>query len=126
MNCLLAGWTRGNAPELHFMDYLATRHRVNSGGHGYGGCFVCRCSINTGCRTCLERRRWLVDKCVLEVTERVGGSVTDLVKIVDKSGVGDDRIRRDDAFEGTRKELSDDDDARGRCDVVKDDTFYET
>ena len=90
VNCLLAGVdARTGAPELHFMDYLATRHRVNSGGHGDGGMF-CLSLFDKHWVPNMSRAQAmdLVDKCVAEVTERLVTAPTEyLVKIVDKSGV---------------------------------------
>ena len=58
--------------ELHFMDYLATRHRVNSGGHGYGGMF-CLSLFDKHWVPNMSRAQAmdLVDKCVAEVAERL-------------------------------------------------------
>ena len=37
---LLAGYDEGEGPSLYFMDYLATMHKMNTAGHGYGGMFT--------------------------------------------------------------------------------------
>ena len=88
VNGLFAGYDDQSGPELYFLDYLATMHKVNSSGHGYGGMF----SLS------LFDKHWvpnmsraqamdLVDLCVGEVCERLVTAPTDyLVKIVDKNG----------------------------------------
>lgn len=90
VNCLLAGVDeKTGAPELHFMDYLATGHKVNSAGHGYGGMF-CLSLFDKHWVPNMSRAQAmdLVDKCVAEVTERLVTAPTEyLVKIVDKNGV---------------------------------------
>ena len=35
-NILLAGWDKKAGPTLHWMDYLATSHKMNVAGTGYG------------------------------------------------------------------------------------------
>jgi hypothetical protein len=35
-NLLVAGYDKGVGPSLYWMDYLATLHKVNTGGTGYG------------------------------------------------------------------------------------------
>jgi 20S proteasome subunit beta 4 len=89
VNCLLAGFDKlKNEPELHFMDYLATCHRVNTGGHGYGGMF-CLSLFDKHWVPNMSRAQAmdLVDLCVGEVCERLVTAPTDyLVKIVDKNG----------------------------------------
>ena len=72
----------------HFMDYLATCHRVNTGGHGYGGMF-CLSLFDKHWVPNMSRAQAmdLVDLCVGEVCERLVTAPTDyLVKIVDKNG----------------------------------------
>ena len=39
-NLLLAGYDQGQGPSLYWMDYLATMHKMNIAGTGYGA-FVC-------------------------------------------------------------------------------------
>ena len=88
VNALLAG-VDANGPELYFMDYLATCHRVNTGGHGYGGMF-CLSLFDKHWIPNMSRTQAmeLVDLCVAEVCERLVTAPTEyLVKIVDKKGV---------------------------------------
>ena len=70
VNGLFAGYDDQSGPELYFLDYLATMHKVNSSGHGYGGMF----SLS------LFDKHWvpnmsraqsleLVKKCVAEIQE---------------------------------------------------------
>lgn len=35
-NLLVAGYDEGPGPSLYWVDYLATLHKVNTGGTGYG------------------------------------------------------------------------------------------
>ena len=37
-NLLVAGYDEGVGPSLYWLDYLATLHKVNTGGTGYGEC----------------------------------------------------------------------------------------
>lgn len=37
-NLLIAGYDEGVGPSLYWLDYLATLHKVNTGGTGYGEC----------------------------------------------------------------------------------------
>ena len=89
VNCLLAGFDKWkNEPELHFMYYLATCHRVNTGGHGYVVMF-CLSLFDKHWVQNMSRAQAmdLVDLCVGEVCERLVTAPTDyLVKIVDKNG----------------------------------------
>ena len=89
VNGLFAGFDEEKGPELYFMDYLATMHKVNSSGHGYGGMF----SVS------LFDKYWapnmskaqavdLVKKCVAEIQERlVVAPENFLVKFVGKNGI---------------------------------------
>ena len=36
-NLLVAGYDKGVGASLYWLDYLATLHKVNTGGTGYGG-----------------------------------------------------------------------------------------
>ncbi|CAL6319516.1 unnamed protein product [Bathycoccus prasinos] len=89
VNGLFAGYDDQSGPELYFLDYLATMHKVNSSGHGYGGMF----SLS------LFDKHWvpnmsraqsleLVKKCVAEIQERlVVAPEKFLIKIVSEKGV---------------------------------------
>ena len=35
-NLLVAGYDEGKGPSLYFLDYLATMHKMNVAGYGYG------------------------------------------------------------------------------------------
>lgn len=88
VNTLLAGYDEGQGPSLYFMDYLATGHKVNSAGHGYGGMF-CLSLFDKHWVPNMSRAQAmdLVDLCISEVIERLVTAPTDyLVKIVDKNG----------------------------------------
>jgi 20S proteasome alpha/beta subunit len=37
-NLLVAGFDEGVGASLYWLDYLATLHKVNTGGTGYGAC----------------------------------------------------------------------------------------
>lgn len=39
----MAGYDKGTGPSLYWLDYLATLHKVNTGGTGYGECLVSVC-----------------------------------------------------------------------------------
>jgi len=89
VNTLLAGNDAGGGPSLYFMDYLATCHRVNTGGHGYGGMF-CLSLFDKHWVPNMSRAQAmeLIDLCVAEVRERLVTAPSEyLVKIVDKNGV---------------------------------------
>ena len=89
VNGLFAGCDDQSGPELYFLDYLATMHKVNSSGHGYGGMF----SLS------LFDKHWvpnmsraqsleLVKKCVAEIQERlVVAPEKFLIKIISEKGV---------------------------------------
>jgi Proteasome subunit len=38
-NLLIAGYDEGAGPSLYWMDYLATMHKMNVAGNGYGDFF---------------------------------------------------------------------------------------
>eukprot|EP01025_Chloroclados_australasicus_P034927 TRINITY_DN3566_c0_g2_i3.p3 TRINITY_DN3566_c0_g2~~TRINITY_DN3566_c0_g2_i3.p3 ORF type:complete len:193 (+),score=26.19 TRINITY_DN3566_c0_g2_i3:104-682(+) len=40
VNMLIAGYDDSEGPSLYWMDYLATMHKMNIGGTGYGSYFV--------------------------------------------------------------------------------------
>lgn len=39
-NLLIAGWDEKSGPCLYWLDYLATMHRMNIAGTGYGAQFL--------------------------------------------------------------------------------------
>jgi 20S proteasome alpha/beta subunit len=47
-NLLVAGYDEGVGASLYWMDYLATLHKVNTGGTGYGACSFQTCVIGCG------------------------------------------------------------------------------
>lgn len=58
-NLLVAGFDEGPGASLYWVDYLATLHRVNTGGTGYGEGGVCCCKwarltvlLHVGLLTC--------------------------------------------------------------------------
>lgn len=39
-NLLIAGYDEGSGASLYYLDYLATMHKMNVAGNGYGAYFV--------------------------------------------------------------------------------------
>jgi len=89
VNILLAGYDAdADEASLYFMDYLASCHKVNSGGHGYGGMF-CLSLFDKHWKPRMSRADAadLVDKCIAEVRTRLVTAPTKYhVKIVDEDG----------------------------------------
>jgi 20S proteasome subunit beta 4 len=89
VNGLFAGYDDQNGPELYFLDYLATMHKVNSSGHGYGGMFsLSLFDKHWVPNMSKEQSLDLVRKCVAEIQERlVVAPEKFLIKIVSEKGV---------------------------------------
>jgi 20S proteasome subunit beta 4 len=89
VNGLFAGYDDQNGPELYFLDYLATMHKVNSSGHGYGGMFsLSLFDKHWVPNMSKEQSLELVRKCVAEIQERlVVAPEKFLIKIVSEKGV---------------------------------------
>lgn len=89
VNGLFAGFDEQNGPELFFLDYLATMHKVNSSGHGYGGMFSLSLFDKHWVPNMSKQQSLqLVRKCVAEIQERlVVAPEKFLVKFVGKDGI---------------------------------------
>ena len=89
VNGLFAGFDEQNVPELFFLDYLATMHKVNSSGHGYGGMFSLSLFDKHWVPNMSKQQSLqLVRKCVAEIQERlVVAPEKFLVKFVGKDGI---------------------------------------
>ncbi|XP_017483882.1 PREDICTED: proteasome subunit beta type-2-like [Rhagoletis zephyria] len=92
VNMLVAGYdTQTNEPELHYLDYLATSHKVPFGMHGYGAMFA------TGIMdriykadSTLDEALEMLRKCVAEIQKRLVVSLPSFkVSIIDKNGIRD-------------------------------------
>ena len=64
-NLLLAGYDQGQGPSLYWMDYLATMHKMNIAGTGYGA-FDCAGYtarlygfVTVPCIAVILRQRWV-------------------------------------------------------------------
>ena len=51
-NLLIAGWDEKTGPALYWMDYLATMHRMNIAGTGYGAL------ASTAASACQSGHKW--------------------------------------------------------------------
>lgn len=88
-NLLLAGFDEDAGPSLYWMDYLATMHKMNIAGSGYGSYFVLsmfdrlwRADLSQ------EEALELMEKGVAEVKSRlVVAPPTYIVKVIDKDGI---------------------------------------
>ena len=47
-NLLIAGWDAASGPSMYFLDYMASLHKMNCTGHGYGALQITICP----CATC--------------------------------------------------------------------------
>jgi 20S proteasome subunit beta 4 len=88
-NLLIAGYDEGVGPSIYWLDYLATLHKVNTGGTGYGSYFALS----------LLDRLWrpdltldeaveVMEKAIAEVRLRLAVAPSKyVIKVVDKDGV---------------------------------------
>lgn len=88
-NLLIAGYDEEAGPSLYWLDYLATMHKMNIGGTGYGSYFVLS----------LFDRLWrpdlseaealeLMEKGIAEVKARlVVAPPSYIIKVIDKNGI---------------------------------------
>ena len=85
---VLAGYDEGEGVSLYYLDYMATLHRMNCCGHGYGAMFI-NSLFDKYWRPNmpLEEAVALVDKCIAEIRLRlVVAPPSYIIKIVDKDG----------------------------------------
>ncbi|KAF8086987.1 hypothetical protein N665_0606s0014 [Sinapis alba] len=84
----MAGYNKEAGASLHYIDYIATLHKVDKGAFGYGSYF----SLSTMDRhyrsdMSVEEAIELVEKCILEIRSRlVIAPPNFVIKIVDKDG----------------------------------------
>ncbi|CAL8470453.1 g9995 [Coccomyxa elongata] len=89
VNLLIAGWDEKTGPSLYWMDYLATMHRMNVAGTGYGSYFVLS-MMDRLWRPDLtqEEAVQLMEKGIEEVKRRlVVAPPSYVIKIVDSAGI---------------------------------------
>lgn len=88
-NLLIAGYDEGKGPSIYWLDYLATLHRVNTGGTGYGSYFALslldrlwRPDLS------LDEAVGVMEKAIAEVRLRLAVAPSKyVIKVVDKDGV---------------------------------------
>lgn len=88
-NLLVAGYDKGVGPSLYWLDYLATLHKVNTGGTGYGSYFTLSLFDKLWHPDLTEAEALsMMEKGIEEVRRRlVVAAPKFLVKVVDKDGV---------------------------------------
>eukprot|EP01103_Thecamoeba_quadrilineata_P020492 TRINITY_DN8828_c0_g1_i1.p1 TRINITY_DN8828_c0_g1~~TRINITY_DN8828_c0_g1_i1.p1 ORF type:complete len:192 (-),score=32.33 TRINITY_DN8828_c0_g1_i1:59-634(-) len=88
VNVLLGGYDK-SGPELYFIDYLASMHKVNYGAHGYTAMFVYGI-LDKGYRKGLSVNDGLnlIQQCIHEVRTRFLVKPPNfIVKVLDKDGI---------------------------------------
>lgn len=88
-NLLIAGYDKGVGPSLYWLDYLATLHRVNTGGTGYGSYFTLSLFDKLYRPDITEAEALeMMKKGIDEVRRRlVVAAPKFVVKVVDKDGI---------------------------------------
>lgn len=88
-NLLVAGFDEGVGPSLYWCDYLATMHKMNVCGTGYGSYFTLSMLDRLWRPDLSEADAFeLMKKAVEEVRKRlVVAPPTYLVKVIDKDGI---------------------------------------
>lgn len=89
VNLLVGGYDEGKGPELYFMDYLASMHKMPCAAHGYGASFTLSVMdryYKEGMN--LEEGKDLIRKCIKELHSRFLINVPNfIIKVADKDGV---------------------------------------
>lgn len=88
VNILLAGYDKETGPELYYIDYIATLHKLEKGAFGYGSYFsLSMMDRHYHSGMSVEEAVDLVDKCIMEIRSRlVVAPPNFVIKIVDKDG----------------------------------------
>jgi len=88
VNILLAGYDKETGPELYYIDYIATLHKLEKGAFGYGSYFsLSMMDRHYHSGMSVEEAIDLVDKCIMEIRSRlVVAPPNFVIKIVDKDG----------------------------------------
>lgn len=88
-NLLIAGYDEGVGPSLYWMDYLATLHKVNTGGTGYGSYFTLSLFDKMWHPNLSEAEALvMMQEGIKEVQKRlVVAPPHFVIKVVDKNGV---------------------------------------
>jgi 20S proteasome subunit beta 4 len=86
---LIAGYDDNTGPSIYWLDYLATLHKVNTGGTGYGSYFALSL-LDRLWRPdlTLDEAVGVMEKAIAEVKLRLAVAPSKFViKVVDKDGV---------------------------------------
>ncbi|ALC39465.1 CG17331 [Drosophila busckii] len=85
----VAGYDPKEGPELTFIDYLATSHSLNYGGHGYGSMFCASIFDRYWHANITQEEAYdVLKKCVLEIQKRLIINLKNFnVSVVDANGV---------------------------------------
>jgi 20S proteasome subunit beta 4 len=88
-NLLVAGYDEDAGAELYWLDYLATMHKMNIAGTGYGSYFVLSLCDRLWHPDMTEAEALeLMEKGIAEVKERlVVAPPSYVIKVVDKNGI---------------------------------------
>jgi 20S proteasome subunit beta 4 len=88
-NLLVAGYDEGKGPSLYFLDYLATMHKMNVAGYGYGSWFVLSMYDRLWHPDLTEEEAIKMMKLGLEEVKRrlVVASSSYTIKVVNKDGI---------------------------------------
>mmetsp|Transcript_11285 Transcript_11285/g.33934 ORF Transcript_11285/g.33934 Transcript_11285/m.33934 type:complete len:198 (+) Transcript_11285:195-788(+) len=88
-NMLIAGYDEADGPSLYWLDYLATMHKMNIAGTGYGSYFVLSmCDRLWHPDMTEDQALALMEKGIAEVKARlVVAPPSYVIKVVDKNGI---------------------------------------
>eukprot|EP00696_Hemimastix_kukwesjijk_P017428 gnl/Hemi2/6108_TR2111_c0_g1_i1.p1 gnl/Hemi2/6108_TR2111_c0_g1~~gnl/Hemi2/6108_TR2111_c0_g1_i1.p1 ORF type:complete len:193 (-),score=67.68 gnl/Hemi2/6108_TR2111_c0_g1_i1:204-782(-) len=88
-NLLLGGYDEKTGPELYYLDYLASMHKMKHGAHGYGAYFALSILDRYYHQKMqLPEAVALMKQCIAEVKLRLVMNAPNFVlKVVDKDGV---------------------------------------
>lgn len=88
-NLLVAGYDEGKGPSLYFLDYLATMHKMNVAGYGYGSWFVLSMYDRLWHPNLTEEEALKMMHLGLEEVKRrlVVASSSYTIKVVNKDGI---------------------------------------
>ncbi|GBF93229.1 proteasome subunit beta type-2 [Raphidocelis subcapitata] len=88
-NLLVAGYDKGVGASLYWLDYLATLHKVNTGGTGYGSYFTLSLFDKLWHPDLTEAEALdMMEKGIAEVRRRlVVAPARFIVKVVDANGI---------------------------------------
>lgn len=89
VNLLIAGYDEACGPSLYWLDYLATMHKMNVAGTGYGSYFVLSMVDRLWHPDITqEQALQLMEKGIAEINSRlVVAPPSYVIKVVDKDGI---------------------------------------